>query len=292
MQTRLMTSACLTGATTDEFRLLRGLVYEKSGLWLGEEKKRFVEHKASRRMKALGVPSFYGYYILLNDEEKGGAELLTFLDDLTINETSFFRNKPQFNFFTEVVLPEIISRKRSDGSCRINIWSAGCSTGQEPYTISIILNDAIPDIRSWRVNILASDLSLSALKIAQTGFYLAERMEGLEARHLESCFRRTGHGYTVSGDIRRPVRFIHHNLLNYIIETGFDAVFCRNVLIYFDEKTRNKAIRRFERALVPGGWLFLGHSETLHGIDADFEFFHHNKGTAYRKRQSSGEALG
>lgn len=283
MQTRIMTSACLTGATTDEFRLLRGLVYEKSGLWLGEEKKPFVEHKAFRRMKALGVPSFYGYYVILNDEEKGGAELLTFLDDLTINETSFFRNRPQFNFFAEVVLPEIISRKRSDGSCRINIWSAGCSTGQEPYTISIILNEAIPDLRSWRVNILASDLSLSALKIAQAGFYPAERMEGLEAKHVESCFRRTGNGYTVCGDIRRPVRFIHQNLLSDIIETGFDAVFCRNVLIYFDDASKKKAIGHLYDSMEKGGYLLVGFSESLHSITRLFRPVSVERSVVYKK---------
>lgn len=282
--TKPVANKAMASITEDEFRLLRGMVYDESGLWLGEEKKSFIEQRAFKRMKALNVASFIGYYILLNDKERGRDELLTFLDCLTINETSFFRNKPQFSLFSDIVLPEVISAKRADNSLSIRIWSAGCSTGQEPYTISMILHELIPDIRNWRIKILATDLSLSALETAQTGFYAAERMHGLEQRHVTAYFRKTAGGYTVIDDVRRPITFERHNLMNECVESDFDFIFCRNVLIYFDDLTQKKVIGGFERGLLPGGWLFLGHSESLQGICSNFEFFHINKGTAYRKQ--------
>jgi len=268
----------------DEFLLLRNLVYQESGLWLKEEKKSFIAHRAIKRMKVRNIPSYFRYYKLLTDKDNGGKELRHFLDDLTINETSFFRNRPQMDFFAETVLPEVLARKRREGSLGLRVWSAGCSTGQEPYSLAMAIRHSILDIRNWRITILASDLSLSALEVAQAGYYGAGKLEGVDQKYIDAFFRKTGDGYSVTEDIKRLVAFDYHNLMNENGEKGFDIIFCRNVLIYFDEQTQKKVIDRFERALVPGGYLFLGHSETLQGINDRFVFMHHNRGTAYRKK--------
>lgn len=268
----------------DEFLLLRNLVYEESGLWLKEEKKSFMAHRAVKRMKAKNIPSYFRYYKLLTDKEEGKKELRFFLDDLTINETSFFRNKPQMDLFAEAVLPGLLARKREEGVLSLRVWSAGCSTGQEPYSLAMAIRHSILDIRNWRITILASDLSLSALETAQAGFYNSSKMDGVDQKLIDAYFRKAGDGYSISEEIKRLVAFDYHNLMNDNGERDFDIIFCRNVLIYFDEQTQKKVITKFEKALVPGGYLFLGHSESLQGINNNFVFMHHNRGTAYRKK--------
>lgn len=282
--TTFQTMDAQTVMSDDEFLLLRNLVYEVSGLWLKEEKKNFMAHRAIKRMKARNIPSYFRYYKLLTDKEDGKKELRHFLDDLTINETSFFRNRPQMDLFAEVILPKVLARKREEGVLTLRVWSAGCSTGQEPYSLAMAIRHSLLDIRNWRITVLASDLSLSALETAQAGFYSPGKLEGVEQKFIDAYFRKIGDGYAVSDDIRRLVVFDYHNLMNENGEKDFDIIFCRNVLIYFDEQTQKKVITRFERALLPGGYLFLGHSETLQGINNNFMFIHQNRGTAYKKK--------
>jgi chemotaxis protein methyltransferase CheR len=270
--------------TDEEYRLLRNLVYDECGIWLKDEKKSFLMNRALRRMNALNVASYYRYFKLLTDRKDKEHELLTFLDTLTINETSFFRNKPQMDVFADIVLPEIISRKRAQKDMTLKIWSAGCSTGQEPYTVAMIIRDTVMDLKNWKVTILASDLSLTALEAAERGVYSAEKMEGIEQRLVNWSFSKVAGGYKVSEELKKMVVFDYHNLMNENGAKDFDVIFCRNVLIYFDAPTQKRVIDRFYRSLLPSGYLFLGHSETLQGINDDFAFIHHNKGTAYRKK--------
>jgi len=270
--------------SADEYHLLRDLVYAECGIWLKDEKKSFLMNRAARRMRELNISSYYRYYKLLTDRDAGKKELLDFLDALTINETSFFRNRPQIDVLSRKVLPEIIDRKRKDGRLTLKMWSAGCSTGQEPYTLAMILRESVPDIRSWQIKILASDLSLTALEAAGKGLYLPEKLEGVEQRLLGMYFRKDKGGYRVTDEIKRLVVFDYHNLMHENGAKDFDVIFCRNVLIYFDGQTQKNVIGRLRRALVPDGYLFLGHSETLQGIDDNFTFIHHNRGTAYRKK--------
>lgn len=270
--------------TDEEYRLLRNLVYDECGIWLKDEKKSFLMNRALRRMNALNVASYYRYFKILTDRKDREHELLTFLDTLTINETSFFRNKPQMDVFSEIVLPEIISRKRAQKDMTLKIWSAGCSTGQEPYTLAMIIRDTVMDLKNWKVTILASDISLTALEAAERGVYAAEKMEGVEQRLVNWSFSKVAGGYKVSEELKKMVIFDYHNLMNENGAKDFDVIFCRNVLIYFDAATQKRVIDRFYRSLLPSGYLFLGHSETLQGINDDFAFIHHNKGTAYRKK--------
>lgn len=268
----------------DEYRLLRNLVYEECGIWLKDEKKTFLTNRALKRMKAVNVTSYYRYYKHLTESGAGKGEISVFLDSLTINETSFFRNRPQMDLFSDTILPEVISRKRSGGSLELNIWSAGCSTGQEPYTISMILHESIPDLGDWRVRVMASDLSLTALERAQRGVYDSGRLEGVSPALVKKYFDEVQDGWKAKDELRDLVVFDFHNLMHENGAKSFDVIFCRNVLIYFDESAQRKVIDRFHRALAPGGYIFLGHAETLQGIHDGFEFIHHNKGTAYRKK--------
>lgn len=268
----------------NEFRLLRNLVYEESGIWLKDEKKLFLQHRAFQRMKKLKIKSPYRYYKLLNDEASAKEELLSFLDALTINETSFFRNRPQLELFASLVVSDIVERKRKAGDFTIKIWSAGCSTGQEPYTISMILNESIADIKNWKVTILASDLSLTALQASQRGVYPKDKLHGVDAAHIARYFKVTSESYEVVDAVKRLVVFDFHNLMHEHGVREFDAIFCRNVFIYFDEPTQDKIIDRFHRALAPKGYLLLGHTESLQGRSENFTYIHKNRGTVYQKK--------
>ncbi|MFZ3072878.1 MAG: protein-glutamate O-methyltransferase CheR [Thermodesulfobacteriota bacterium] len=268
----------------DEFRLLRNLVYEECGIWLKDEKKFFLQNRAFQRMKALNLKSCYRYYKQINDPVSGKEELLIFLDALTINETCFFRNRPQLDLFSAHVVSDLAARKREKLDFNIKIWSAGCSTGQEPYTIGMILHEQILDLRQWRITILASDLSMTALETAQRGVYPIEKLDGIEERLIDRYFKKTPEGYRVIDEIKKHIVFDFHNLMHEGGYKDFDAVFCRNVLIYFDDETQKKVIDKFYRALVPQGYLVLGHAETLQGRNDNFIFIHKNKGTVYQKK--------
>lgn len=271
--------------TDDEYRLLRNLVYEECGIRLNDEKKSFLMSRALRRMNALKVTSYYRYFKLLTGQGGKSQELLAFLDALTINETSFFRNRPQMDLFAKKVLPEIIAKKRASKDFTLRLWSAGCSTGQEPYTLAMIIRDTLMDLKSWKVTILASDLSLTALEVAEKGVYTAEKLEGVEQRLVNWSFVKVDGGYKVTDELKKMIVFDYHNLMNENGAKDFDVIFCRNVLIYFDELTLKKVIDKFHRSLLPNGYIFLGHSETLQGINDNFVFIHHKRGTAYRKKE-------
>lgn len=281
----LISAFAQVNISDDEYRLLRDLVYSESGIWLKDEKKSFLTNRAVKRMREHNIASYYRYYKLLTDRNEGKKELLAFLDALTINETAFFRNRPQIDVFSGKVLPEIIERKRRGGRQSLKIWSAGCSTGQEPYTLAMLIRDSILDLRNWEITVLASDLSLTALEAAEKGVYTPEKMEGLDQRFIDMYFYRVKDGYRIADEIKKMVVFDYHNLMHENGAADFDVIFCRNVLIYFDELTQKKVIERFRRSLVPNGYLFLGHSETLQGINDNFIFVHQNKGTAYRKKE-------
>ena len=270
--------------TDEEFRLFKQLVYDECGINFKPEKKAFLQNRTIQRMKATDVKSYYRYYKLITDANTGKAELLSFLDVLTINETSFFRNKPQLDLFQYSILPEIISKKRMKNDFTLKIWSAGCSTGQEPYTIAIILNELMTDIKGWKVSILASDLSMTALEAAQQGAYPREKMEGVEASHLRKYFTEKDEHFYAKDELKRLVIFDFHNLMYDNGFSNLDVIFCRNVLIYFDSQTQKQVIETFHQCLAPKGYLFLGHAESLQGINESFIFIHKNKGTAYQMR--------
>src|SRR5574340_682662 len=180
--------------TDEEFRLFRNIIYNESGMYLKESRKDFLEHRLSKRMTVMRTASPYWYYKLVTEEKK--SELRALLDALTVNETSFFRNGPQLELFKKVILPGLADAGRRDVRKRLRIWSAGCSTGEEPYTISMLVHEVIPDCLQWDVKIFASDLSLRALEKAARGVYAADKLQAtLEPCYISRVFYKTGEDY-------------------------------------------------------------------------------------------------
>lgn len=272
--------------TEEEFRLFRNLIYEESGIYLKETKKDFLENRLVKRMSETRTPSPYWYYKLVTDGR--GAELITLLDLLTVNETSFFRNRPQIDLFRNLILPDVMGKKRADSRKKLRIWSAGCSTGEEPYTIAMVVLELLPNPGAWDIKIFASDLSLTALEAASKGVYALDKVQATVDDHYLRYFNRNGKSAAIKDEVKRLVVFDFHNLKNDNGLGGLDVVFCRNVMIYFDGEEQKRLAGKFFRCLDPGGYLVIGHAESLQGRDTGFEFVYENRGTAYREPDGGG----
>ncbi|MFY9607150.1 MAG: CheR family methyltransferase [Blastocatellia bacterium] len=265
-----------------EFKLFKDLIYFECGVSIGNEKRTFLESRLRRRMDDLGIRSGYEYYCLIKHSQGRSQELPSLLDTLMICETAFFRNQPQFDLLRQVVLPEIIERKERAGTRLIRVWSAGCSTGQEPYSAVIAMLESLPEAQTWTLRVFASDLSFTALERAQGGVYREDQLKGIEPGCISKYFRRENGHYAVSDAVKRRVIFDYHNLKHDNGLRGLDVVFCRNVMIYFDGNEQRRLIARFGNCLLPGGYLFLGHAESLQGLSGRFSMVHRNKGIAYK----------
>lgn len=268
--------------TDEEFRLFRTLIYDEAGIYLKETRKDYLENRLQKRMTATSTASPFWYYKHVLENRK--TELITLLDELTVNETSFFRNRPQIDLFGKGILPEILAKKEREKDYKLRIWSAGCSTGEEPYTIGILLNEAINGIGAWDIKIIASDLSLSVLSQAAKGEYDEEKVSStVDDPYISKYFLKGGNKYHIKDEVKKLVVFDFHNLKNDNGLDGLDAIFCRNVMIYFDMEEQKRLAGKFYRSLRPGGYLLIGHAESLQGMDTGFKFVYDNKGTAYKK---------
>lgn len=265
-----------------ELRLFRDLIYQECGISLGVEKRAFLESRLRRRMDELGLKNAYEYYSIVTAHQGQSQELPALLDSLMICETSFFRNQPQFDLLRDVVLPEIVQRKERDGIRLLRLWSAGCSTGQEPYSAVMTILDSLPEVESWTLRVFASDLSFTALERAQCGLYRADQLKNVDQAFTAKYFHQDDGYYVMSESIRKRVIFDYHNLKHDNGLRGLDIIFCRNVMIYFDAEEQGRLVNRFANCLVPGGFLFLGHAESLQGLSSRFAMVHRNKGIAYR----------
>lgn len=265
----------------NEFGLFRDLIYGECGVKIGIEKRTFLESRLRRRMTALGVATALEYYSLVRYSKKL-QELPALLDIMMICETSFFRNQPQFDLLNDVILPDIIDHKVRANSRLIRIWSAGCSTGQEPYSAAMAVLSRLPEPESWNIRVFASDLSFTALERAQSGIYTADQVRGLTEPFMSKYFRRENGNYIVMDEIKRRVIFDYHNLKHDHGLRSLDVIFCRNVMIYFDTDEQRRLIQRFASCLVPGGYLFIGHAESLQSLSQQFTMVHRDKGIAYR----------
>jgi chemotaxis protein methyltransferase CheR len=268
----------------DEFRLFRDLIHRECGLYFSDNKRQFLSSRIGKRLTARSMGSFYRYYRYL---QEGGREqeeeLLRLLDILTINETSFFRNRPQFEFLEEVVIPSLSGEKKKRGDFLFRIWSAGCSTGEEPYSIAISALESLIPRSAWEIRIYASDLSLTALERADQAVYPEAKLQGVDSSRESRYFAESAAGFRIRDEVKRLVIYDFHNLKHENGLRDLDVVFCRNVLIYFDPEEQERVVAKLVRALKPGGYLFLGHSESVQGKSEDLKFVHHGRGTAYRK---------
>jgi chemotaxis protein methyltransferase CheR len=283
-----------------DLKLLKTLIYEECGMHFDERRTHFLHDRLQRRLKASGLDSFNAYYRLLNSRA-GKHELNLLLDNLTINETSFFRVKPQLDLFQKNILEDILHRKQERRDWTLRIWSAGCSTGQEPYTLAFMVCDALayyylrnplpydmpvpkPLIPPpWKVEILASDISFSVLLTAGQGVYTDSQMETVDYTTRLRYFERNGDRYVVKQTVKNLVQFDFHNLKTEFLPQRNDIIFCRNVMIYFDEAEQKRLIEKFYRCLNPEGYLFVGHAESLFGMSTKFQMIHKNGATVYQR---------
>jgi chemotaxis protein methyltransferase CheR len=283
-----------------ELKLLQVLVYQECGLHFDERRSHFLQDRLLRRMRACQTPSFYSYYRLLTSSE-GKREMAVLLENLAIHETSFFRNKAQFDLFHKAIMEELLQRKQERRDCSLRVWSAGCSTGQEPYTIAMLMCDALayyylrnplpyetPTPKPlvpppWKLEVLASDISYTALRTAQDGVYTDAQMEAVDFSYRLRYFDKVGDKYAVKKSVKDLVHFDFHNLKTEFLPQRNDVIFCRNVMIYFDEPEQRRLVEKFYRCLNPEGYLFLGHAESLFGISDKFRMVHHDNGTAYQR---------
>jgi chemotaxis protein methyltransferase CheR len=259
------------------FELYRDLIYTESGITFTPTNRSILESRLKERLREKGVADVKTYF---NSVKADKEELKGFLDSITTNLTRFFRNQAHFDALEKHVIPELINNiKKIPGT--IKIWSAGCSTGEEPYTIAMLLSEILPS--SWKYEILASDLSLKCLMTAKEGYYAESRIVGIPDNYLAKYFEKVDGGYKVKADLQAKIKFDYHNLKHDSQQRNFDIVFCRNVIIYFDDAAQNAVINRFWDSMAAKSFLFIGHSESLFGMDTKFEFLKTEWATLYRK---------
>jgi chemotaxis protein methyltransferase CheR len=278
-----------TGPTmTDEtFILLRDFIYENSGIYFADSKKGQLEARLVMRLKVNNLPDFDKYYYMLKYDPQAARELRALFDSVTTNETSFYRSPPQIQAFQEKVLPELISRREKKSERVLRLWSAGCSTGEEPYTMGIVLNEVLNNkLAQWDIKIVASDISEKALRSAKQAAYSEYSLRGVSPEIKRKYFVPNAGMYRMSDDISSLVDLQYLNLNDakrVQLMKGFDVIFCRNVLIYFDDNARKGFVSQLYDSLNHGGYLFIGHSESLHNISRAFKLVHFPGALGYKK---------
>ncbi|OQX86631.1 MAG: chemotaxis protein [Candidatus Omnitrophica bacterium 4484_70.2] len=269
-----------------DFIKFRDLIYKKTGLFFEEKKIYFLKKRLSKRMEELEIKSTVEYYQLLSFGDKSEDELQRLIDLLTTNETYFFREFEQLQAFAEYCLPEICEKKEKNSNYKLKIWSAGCSTGEEPYTLAIILLEMLDNFRLWDKEIVATDIDSVALKRAERGVYDDRSVKDVPEEYFAKYFTTQSDGYRVTIPLRKMVTFYKLNLFDdreIARHKNFDFIFCRNVLIYFNDLSRRKVVNYFYEALNPGGYIFLGHSESMSRISSAFKITRKGDFIVYKK---------
>ncbi len=260
-----------------DFDRFRTLIYEASGIHFTRTNRSILESRLRERLRDTGDSSVEDYYHRVCGD---GEELKSLLDSVTTNLTRFFRNTAHFETFEHFVLPDLIERKRH-GRKRIRLWSAGCSTGEEPYSLAMVMKEVLPP--DFEFSIIASDISLKSLMSARSGYYAESRVRGIPECYLGRYLQPKDDGYQVSKEIMDTVTFDYHNLKHPSGLSDIDVVFCRNVIIYFDEAAQKSTVHRFWDVMNPYSYLFIGHSESLFGMNTTFEFVRTDWACLYRK---------
>ncbi|MBD3381348.1 MAG: protein-glutamate O-methyltransferase CheR [candidate division Zixibacteria bacterium] len=279
--------------SNEDFLAVRDFIYEKSGIWFGENKKYLIENRLAKRISELGIATYKDYFYRVK-YDTSLKEFDVLMNLVTTNETSFFRNPPQLKAFSEEVLPMIIKEKKeSPGSIkRLKIWSAGCSTGEEPYTLGIIALERMHSMTGWNIEIIANDISQQVLYAARKGLYQESTLRTTDQRLIDKYFTKEGNFYRVKDEVKRLVKFNHVNLNDARQVGSFndcDAIFCRNVMIYFSDDIKRSLVKQFYKSLRAGGFFFIGHSESLHGISKSFKLEYLKNALVYKKEATRVE---
>lgn len=269
--------------TIKEFDLISKLVYDRFGITLSENKRTLVVERLQKLVRQGGFESFEEYYDYVV-ADCSGKELLTLIDKISTNHTFFFREQEHFNFLKNEALPRLMEEKRRQGCSEFRFWSAGCSSGEEAYTLAITLSEYFgAELKKWKIGILATDIATSVLEKGAAGIYNDTQLANTPPELKRKYFQAVGPcQWEVTSEIKKMVMFRRLNLMNscFPFNNNFDIIFCRNVMIYFDETTRNNLIEKYHRHIVPSGYLFIGHSETL---SRQNDLFRYIKPATYQK---------
>jgi chemotaxis protein methyltransferase CheR len=279
--------ATVDGPPDPDLIRIRDLIYQVAGIFHPDNKLRLLFDRCSRRMKELKTPTLHEYFDCLTTKPIRQAELVALLNEITIGETCFFRNQPQLDALRRIVIPKILATKAKLPVHHLRVWSAGCSTGEEPYTLSILMmEEAHGLLKDWTVEILATDLNERSLAHAKNGIYGTYSTRNLTPYYVQKYFAPSSELLQVKPTVRSGINFTRLNLsedTRMIFMKNLDVIFCCNVLIYFDLTSKRRVIQHFYNNLLPHGHLFLGHSESLYGVNNDFNLVHLPGATAYIK---------
>ena len=262
--------------TEKDYANFSALIYKKCGINLHEGKKELLKARLSKLLHQYNFDSIRDYYkFVINDES--GQEIIPLLDSISTNLTYFFREPAHFDFLARTAIPTLVKSHKDSSKKKLNIWCAGCSSGEEPYSIAMTVIESLPDPRQWEVNILATDISTRMLSTAAKGIYAEERAGKIPhelKRHYFQKGTKRWNGYLrIKPSLRELISFKRFNLMEaFSFETRFEIIFCRNVMIYFDKSTQQNLFRKFYDVLKKEGYFFIGHSESLTGFDHKFRY--------------------
>jgi len=291
MTTAAAVPLAIEGPPDPELVRIRDLIYRSAGIFHPDNKLRLLLDRCGRRMKELKTQTLREYCDCLTSKPTRQTELVALLNEITIGETCFFRSQSQLDALRQIVIPKILEAKSHAPLRRLRIWSAGCSTGEEPYTLSMLmLEEAHGRLQDWTVEILATDLNERSLAHAANGIYGTYSTRNLTPHYRLKYFIPAGEQLQVQPAVRGSITFSRLNLSDDTrmnLMKGVDVIFCCNVLIYFDLVSKRRVIQHFYNNLLPHGYLFLGHSESLYGVSEDFQLVHLPGATAYIRGEHS-----
>lgn len=271
----------------EEFRLIREYVVEEFGLIIDEARCNYIATRLLPHLEELGLETFLDYYACLKFSPRGSREQQKFVSIITNNETYFFREEAQLQVVTEHVVPLLKEKKQYSGQKKIRIYSAACSSGEEVYTLAMMLLESGHFLWDWDILVTGIDIDREMIARAKEGIYSGRAFQSTPQHYLDKYFTRVGDGFQVKESLRTITRFEEMNLLRLdplLARDRADVIFCRNVFIYFNDDTVRKIVDRFAELLQPEGFLFLGHSESLSRITSRYQPFRHPGAIVYRKR--------
>ncbi len=278
-----------TGPPNPYLLEIRDLVYQLAGIFQPDNKLDLLADRCQKRMAAVGITQLRDYLDCLTIQPIRQAELVELLNAITIGETYFFRNQPQLDAFRRVVLPAILECKAGPPRQTIRIWSAGCSTGEEPYTLAIILlEESATVMKGWSFEIVATDLNERSIVQARRGIYGEYSARKLTNAQRQKFFTQTSEGLAIKDEVKANVRFNRVNLLDdsrMAFIKGMDVILCCNVLIYFDVASKRRVLQHFCNNLLPHGYFFVGSAESLYNVTQDFSLVHFAGTTGYERNQ-------
>ncbi|MBN1782467.1 protein-glutamate O-methyltransferase CheR [bacterium] len=265
--------------TDAEFRLIQKLIYEMAGVYIKEHKKTMVANRLRKRLENYGFESYKKYYDFITRTSEGRNELIEFVNCLTTNETFFFRHGEQLDLLVEKLIPERLQTLKPKEKLRI--WSAACSSGEEPYSIAILMHQKLKQALIQKIEIHASDINMEVLDKAQKGIYKPYALQKVNEFYKRTYFRQLSEDkFQISNQVQSMVHFFRHNLLNHHSQGPFDIVLCRNVMIYFDQDSKTRVLSHLFKSIKPGGFLITGYAESLFRVQTTLKYI---QPTLYQK---------